>query len=239
MNDPLIEPQTETHNTHKALSAPKLYWIWGMLFMLLLGLSIFIGSAWMILNYQQQAHQDTQSYKAYDHHVMLQAQLAMARLEYRLQLANLDPETVAEDKTRASLPQQVEITWSRFNDLISGQNAQRLLKIKGLKTFIRKILTELDLLESSLHDSEPDYEQHLLYLDQLKKEFAADYTNLPAQLLPIYKDENKALREVQSYYFKALILTSLLVFVLYGIVLFGIFNILKTRSQYTHERIEE
>jgi len=190
------------------------------MFILLLGLGLFLASVVSVFNYILENRKTNYNHTAYDHHVMLQAQLAIERLVSRMEMATLAPETANTHDDKPSLQDQLEITWSRFSDLIKGDNAERLVKIKGLTKFSTQVQKVLDQLENTLVLKQPDYRaetfiEHLRKLSQLKQNFNRNFTSLPTRLFPLQKEQLEQAHYQQYWYYAGLILSSLMVLLLY------------------------
>ncbi len=192
-------------------------------FMLVVGILLFIASVAALMHYVTSNRYDFVIKDAYDYHMLLQAQQAMDRLVYRLELASMDASSVAATETRPSLNDQLEIAWSRFNDLISSKNTERLRLIPGLSNFVKRVIETLKKLQESIQTPTPDY---LAYLDQmhhLSLNFSRTFTSLPAHLLPIQKAQQEEMRYERYGYYAAIGFSSFIVLLLYGLAIRELF----------------
>jgi heme/copper-type cytochrome/quinol oxidase subunit 2 len=209
--------------------ASQMRWTHYILF-LFLGLVLFLISAITTFSYLWDLRSEQPKRNAYEHHVMMLAQISLERLTYRLILAGFSQETLKENEYRPSLEQQLEITWSRFNDLVQGKNAGHLRLIPGLQVFVGKISSALENLEIDIQTQNIDYARSSKYFSQLKKEFYRSSTNLPVRLLPIYAEQLSHLHAQHDWYYLALLMSCLVVLFIYVLSLWRLLQMLKQLS---------
>jgi hypothetical protein len=187
--------------------------------MLAAGLFLFMTSAILLIEFTLENRYDSKARDAYDYHILLQAQQAMDRLNHRLELAQYNPASVQASETRASLQDEIGMAWSRFHDLISGENAKRLRLIPGLESYVVGIKGSLAALEDALKDGQADYAAYYQALSEKNLIFSRNFTSLPAHLLPVQQDRQNAGRRQQMLYYLAVIFSSLIVLLMYGLAL--------------------
>jgi hypothetical protein len=191
----------------------------GYVALLALGLALFLASVVAIMHYIQNNRYDSVAQDAYDYHMLLQAQQALDRLTYRIELASLDAHSIQARESRPSLNDQLEIVWSRFDDLRQNHNAKRLRLIPGLLDFTGHMIDTLNAFQQALNSPQPDYLAYLEQFRQLSGSFSRTFTSLPAHLLPIQEQEQKDMLRQQYWYYSALAFSSFIVLLLYGLAL--------------------
>ena len=207
-------------------AASQMRWTHYMLF-LFLGLVLFVLSAVTTFSYLWDLRSEQPKRNAYEHHVMMLAQISLERLTYRLSLAEFSLDALKEDEYNPSLEQQLEITWSRFNDLVQGDNAQRLRLIPGLQVFVGKISSALENLETDMQTQNIDYARSNRHFNQLREEFYRSSTNLPVRLLPIYAEQLSRLHAQHDWYYLALFMSCLIVMFIYILSIWRLLQMLK------------
>jgi hypothetical protein len=193
---------------------------WGRYVALLVaGLALFLASVAAVMHYIQVNRYDSVARDAYDYHVLLQAQQALDRLVYRIELASMDANSISSTENRPSLNDQLEIVWCRFDDLLQSQSAKRLQQIPGLPEFVAQVIETLGNFQETLITPQPDYLAYLEQVRHLSGTFSRTFTSLPAHLLPIQEQQQKEILRQQYWYYSALGLSSLIVLLLYVVAL--------------------
>ncbi|MCP4697172.1 MAG: hypothetical protein GY862_10025 [Gammaproteobacteria bacterium] len=195
--------------------------------MLITGLLLFIASMAAVFHYILESRDDSSAQDAYDYHALLGAQLAMTHLVHRLELASIAPATAKKTGSRLSLKVQMEITWSRFRDLVRGESARHTRLIPGIRKYVADIEDTLLALDKSLNSENPDYSSAYKNINAFSVTFSQTFTALPVHLLPIQLAERQEMRQEQLWYYSAVSFSSLVVLLLYGFALRQILTIRK------------
>lgn len=192
---------------------------------LIIGLGIFVASIYSAFYFIIKTSKESFVNQSYDSFSLMQAQKQLDLLAFRLELASIDPSTVAPDDDELHLLEQLGLAWARINNLSEGENAERLRQDADLMQFkvkLEHLFEQLELtldpdLGSSQYTQYPNYQ----VLHKQIAEFSRQFTNFTTQkniLYSIRRDLEKS-QEILYAYFSIIAFSGLLVLFIYGFAL--------------------